>query len=159
MGLRGPQPKPTRIRLIEGNPSGRPINKNEPQPRQITELHPPDDMSEDGKRVWRALSQELITIGLLTAVDINAFARYIDYLLEYRMAVNALKDGKYIIALKNPDGSLKYMQQHPMLSIKHKASAELARLENVFGMNPSARVRMMAVANGAGAPPDDPYEP
>ena len=34
MGRRGPPPKPTHIRLLEGNPSKRPINRREPQPEK-----------------------------------------------------------------------------------------------------------------------------
>ncbi len=33
MGQRGPAPKPTALRILEGNPGKRPLNASEPRPR------------------------------------------------------------------------------------------------------------------------------
>ena len=40
--MRGPPPKPTYLRILEGNPSKRPLNRNEPQPPPVETLDPPD---------------------------------------------------------------------------------------------------------------------
>jgi len=39
--MRGPPPKPTYLRILEGNPSKRPLNRNEPQPPPVETLDPP----------------------------------------------------------------------------------------------------------------------
>ena len=51
MGRRGPPPKPTRIRLLQGNPSKRPINKREPKPPDGSPRCPAW-LSPEAKRTW-----------------------------------------------------------------------------------------------------------
>ncbi|HZK10243.1 MAG TPA: phage terminase small subunit P27 family, partial [Clostridia bacterium] len=34
MATRGRKPKPTALKVLEGNPGKRPLNKNEPQPER-----------------------------------------------------------------------------------------------------------------------------
>lgn len=161
MGFRGPAPKPSVVRELEGNPSGRPLNAYEPRPNLISSIEPPEHLSQEGKNVWKALSQELIRIGLLSTIDIEAFSRYINYLLEYRDCQKAI-DGKYIITYKNPDGSPKYFQQNPYISLRNAAASNMLKLEREFGMTPAARVRMIALVNGneggnGGGSNSDPY--
>lgn len=154
MGRRGPAPKPTALRLLEGNPSGRPVNQNEPKPQQVTSFEPPQDLPEEGKAVWKALSQELARIGLLTVVDLEAFYRYVKYLLEYREADKKIA-GMLVMPIRNPNGSIKYLMQNPYLSIRNQAADRLARLEQQFGMTPSARARMIGLVSGTYNPKDD----
>lgn len=35
MAITGPKPKPTAIKILEGNPGKRPLNLNEPKPQRI----------------------------------------------------------------------------------------------------------------------------
>ena len=91
MGLRGPPPKPTALKLLEGNPGRRRLSTSEPQPRRLTQIEPPENLEEEGKLVFRALSQELINCGLLTAIDAEPLLRYVKLLLEYKHADAEIK--------------------------------------------------------------------
>lgn len=158
MGTRGPPPKPTALRLLEGNPGKVALNRNEPQPRKLTTVEPPADLPEEGKAVFKALSRELIACGLMTAVDVEPFYRYVKLLLEYRHADREIA-GKFFIPMKDSNGRLAYFLPNPWLSVRDKASDRLLRLEKEFGMTPSARVRMVAVMmNPATAENPDPYD-
>ena len=158
MGLRGPPPKPTALRLLEGNPARRPLNQNEPQPRKLSQVEPPADLSDEGKAVFRALSKELICCGLMTAVDVEPFYRYVKLLLEYRHADREV-GGKYVIPFKDKEGRLAYFLPNPWLSIRDKAMDRLLRLEKEFGMTPSSRVRMIAImTNPDSHEVTDPYD-
>lgn len=75
MGKRGPSPKPTPIRVLEGNPSRRPINENEPKPTDGTPPMPPH-LDRRARVVWRQIAPELSRLGLLTVVDGEALASY-----------------------------------------------------------------------------------
>lgn len=75
MAGRGRPPKPTAVKELEGNPGKRPLNKNEPKPKQIAPKCP-SWLEPDAKKEWRRLSKELETMGLLTQVDMAAFAGY-----------------------------------------------------------------------------------
>ena len=154
MGKRGFPPKPTAIRLLEGNAGKVKINPDEPKPRILPEYDPPEDLPEQGKIIWKALSTELIRIGLLSVVDLEAFYRYIKYMLEYR-EMDVKIDDKYVINIKNADGSVKYVMQNPYLTIRNRAATEMSRLEQQFGMTPSARARMIGLITGAQKPKED----
>ena len=73
MAGRGRPPKPTAIKELEGNPGKRPLNKNEPKPKAKAPKCPPW-LESDAKKEWRRLSKELEAMGLLTQVDMAAFA-------------------------------------------------------------------------------------
>lgn len=157
MRKRGPAPKPTAVRLLEGNPGRLKINENEPKPRSYETYEPPSDLSEDGVIIWKHLSKELGRMGLLTIIDLEPFHRYVKLLCEYR-EVDRLIQGKYMLPVRREDGSIKFMMQNPMLSIRNKMVAELNRAEQQFGMTPSARARMIGLIkgdNGAGKSEED----
>ena len=52
MGRRGPPPKPGIIKLIEGNPGKRKINRREPQPANDAPRCPAW-LTPEAKTVWR----------------------------------------------------------------------------------------------------------
>ena len=168
MGFRGPPKKPTALRMLEGNPSGRPINPSEPKPKLIEKIEPPKDLPEEGKLIWKSLSEEMIRIGLLSEIDLHAFHRYIKYLLEYYEA-DRLVAGKLIISMgqkflgKDENGKPimsphTYVTSNPYLTVRNQAANHLNRLEQQLGLTPAARARMIGLISGKGGPDDeDPY--
>ena len=158
MGLRGPPPKPTALKVLEGNPGRRALNPFEPKPRKMTALEPPEELPEEGKKVFRALSSELIACGILTVADAEPFLRYIKLLLEYRHADLQIK-GKFVIPMQNKNGQLSYFLPNPLVGVRDRAMDRLLKLEREFGMTPSSRVRMVAILNSE-APEKvfDPYD-
>ena len=50
MGRRGPAPKPTAIKILEGNPGKQKLNHNEPKPPTIIAIpKPPSRLLKDAK--------------------------------------------------------------------------------------------------------------
>lgn len=161
MGKRGPAPKPTALRLLEGNPSGRPINTKEPQPNTLRNVEAPAHLSERAKSLWNTLVPELVQIGVLTQIDVFAFTRYIEYLDEYMQAQDRLRDMKnaFLLPMKNKRGDT-YLAINPLLYVKNHASNQLLKLEQQFGLTPASRSRIIAIAQGIGGFGDeeDPYD-
>lgn len=148
MGRRGPAPKPTRLRLIEGNPSKRPLNRNEPKPRPVP---PPCPrwLNQEAKREWRRIVPELDVLGLLTVVDRAALAGYCQAYARWRQAEEAIE--KYGMIGKTESG---YVQQLPHVSIAQKSLQILKGFAQEFGLTPSSRSRMSV----AEPEPDDEME-
>ena len=144
MGLRGPPPKPTALRILEGNPGKLPLNRHEPQPSKLVEVEPPADFPEEGKAVFVALSKELIRCGLMTAVDVEAFSRYVKLLLEYRLAESQI-DGQLVFPVRNKDGEFSPLIPNAWTRVRDRAHDRLLKLEREFGMTPGSRVRMIAL--------------
>src|SRR6516164_1996898 len=74
--MRGPPLKPTYLRILEGNPSKRPLNRNEPQPPPVETLDPPDYLGGHAATEWCRIVPGLSAIRLLTIADIPALAAY-----------------------------------------------------------------------------------
>ena len=81
----GRPPTPTPLRLLRGNPQHRPINDQEPKPTPIAPRCP-SWLSPVAKRHWRALAPELERIGVLTTIDVGAFAGLCESWAQFREA-------------------------------------------------------------------------
>jgi P27 family predicted phage terminase small subunit len=158
MGLRGPPPKPTALRVLEGNPSGRPFNENEPKPNLLKTLEAPDELSDRGKAAWFRLIPELVRIGIMTEVDREAMIRYFDFLEEYKTARDFIRANGRVYPIKDNKGKVKYIAQFPHVSIMRNASAHMLKLEQNFGLTPAARSRMIAVMEGRDGEESDPFD-
>lgn len=138
MGLRGPRPKPTVIRLLEGNPSCRPINKREPHPPGGAPRCPAW-LDQVGRSEWRRIMPVLDRMGLLTVVDRTALAFYCDAYSQFLAARKTLKaEG---MSYKTESG---YIVQRPEVSIYHRLHQIVRNWTHEFGLTPSARGRMTA---------------
>jgi phage terminase small subunit len=73
MGVRGTVPTPTKIRILNGNPSRRPLPANEPQFAPGVPNRPAG-MSAGARRIWNDLVGEMANSGVLRLVDAGALA-------------------------------------------------------------------------------------
>ena len=75
MAVRGRKPKPTALKVLEGNPGHRPLNKKEPMLKGRLPRCP-DWLEDDAKKEWKRLGKVLAEMGMLTNLDMMAFAGY-----------------------------------------------------------------------------------
>jgi phage terminase small subunit len=61
--VRGRKPKPTRLKLIEGNPGKRATNQHEPRPEPKVPTCPAH-LCPAAKAEWKRLAQELFVLGI-----------------------------------------------------------------------------------------------
>ena len=71
--MRGRRPKPTRLKVLTGNPGKRPLNTEEPMP-EIAIPECPIELGPVAKREWDRLVGELASLRLLTNLDRAALA-------------------------------------------------------------------------------------
>jgi phage terminase small subunit len=88
VGLRGPAPQPTKIRILNGNPGRHPLPKNEPQYGACVPDRPAG-MSPAGKKVWVGLVEEMAAVQVLRRVDALALAQ----LCEDQALLNEANEG------------------------------------------------------------------
>lgn len=73
--MRGGRPKPTRLKLLTGNPGKRPFNMNEPKlDAEITEC--PSALGPIAQKEWQRLSVDLNKLRILSQLDRAALAAY-----------------------------------------------------------------------------------
>ena len=75
MATRGRKPKPTALKVLEGNPGKRPLNDREPVPPKGT-LKCPAWLLPEAKKEWKRLAPALEAMGVLTMADLTAFEGY-----------------------------------------------------------------------------------
>jgi len=150
MGRRGPPPKPTAIRKLQGNPGHRPLNDREPEPRPDTPRCP-SWLTDEAKVVWRRMVPELRVMGVLTAADGDALAAYCQTFARWKAAEEFLAKHGEVYPLKDDQGRIRCMQQFPQVSISRNLLHLLRNYQREFGLTPSARSRI-AVGGGAAEP-------
>ncbi len=153
MGRRGPPPKPTRLKVISGNPGKRPLNKREPQPRKETPRCP-NWLTPEAKRVWRDIVPKLKRMGVLTEVDGGALAGYSQTCARWRNAEEFIAKHGEVYPLRDSEGRVRYMQQLPQVSIARNLLQLVRGYQQEFGLTPSARSRIQV----AGAPDEDTFD-
>ena len=73
----GRKPKPTALRLLEGNREHRPIPDDNPEPSQNGKFpHAPKNLDEAARKEWEGLGLQLWEASVLTSWDLSMFARY-----------------------------------------------------------------------------------
>jgi P27 family predicted phage terminase small subunit len=73
--MAGRKPKPTALKKLEGNPGKRKLNTKEPMPgKGMPDC--PKWLLPEAKKEWERLCVKLSEIGVLTEIDMAAFAAY-----------------------------------------------------------------------------------
>ncbi|MBX3322435.1 MAG: phage terminase small subunit P27 family [Phycisphaeraceae bacterium] len=140
MGTRGPRPTPTPILELRGSKRAR-LNRDEPQPEAgIPE--PPTWLEDEALQVWHQLLPQLDEMGVLTRIDGLALARYCTLWTHWVRATMFVNRHGTTYPLKDGNGRVKCFAQFPEVAIMHKLSLTLTRLEQEFGLTPSARARI-----------------
>ena len=131
----GRKPKPTHLKLLQGNPGKRPINSAEPKPP--AELpSAPAHLSDAAKTEWTHMGQQLLTLGLLTSIDRAAFAAYCVVWGRWAEAEEALKKTGPVV--RSPSG---YPMLSPFYTIANQSLSQMRSYLVEFGMTPSSRSR------------------
>ena len=134
--MRGRRPKPTRLKVLTGNPGKRPLNDAEPRP-QVTIPDCPEELGETARREWNRLVGELATLNLLTNFDRAALAAYCGAYALWAQATEAVQ--KYGVMIKSPSG---YPVQSPYVSVANRQAEIMMRIASEFGFTPASRSRI-----------------
>lgn len=134
--MRGRRPKPTELKLIEGNPGKRRLKANEPKPARAMPTCPAH-LSPTAKAEWKRLGRQLHTLGLLSELDRAALAAYCQAYGRWAEAEKKLKETPLL--LKTPAG---YVQPSPWLSVANKQLELMLRFMGELGLSPASRSRV-----------------
>ena len=131
-------PKPTALRIIQGNPGKRPLPENEPQPTvKDKPPTPPRHLPAAAKKHWRAIAKHLHQAGVLTVMDEDALATYCNAYAQWVDANQQIQTEGMIIK-----SELGIQSLSPYLKISNEAFKQMAIMLREFGMTPSSRTRV-----------------
>lgn len=138
--------KPTRLKVLQGNPGKRRLPKREPEPAALEDLAAPAWLKGHALEEWKRVTPELQRLGLLTIVDVAALAGYCQAFARWRQAKDAVDEEK----------SVDVAIARGLVKMEKEALAQMKALAGEFGFTPASRSRVA----GAGKPPEekDPFE-
>ena len=142
---RGRRPKPTRLKLISGNPGKRPLNLKEPKPKAgIPDC--PIWLEYEAKKIWAKLVPKLERLGILTEIDEGPLAAYCE---SYSLLIEAKKQLKKMTLSIVDKGKLKLNPKFVfLLRVARDAKRDMVRIAIEFGFTPSSRTRINAEPPG-----------
>ena len=144
MARRGPPPQPSRLRLLKGNPSKRPINTREPHLR-CKAPSCPRWLGPEAKKVWRRTVSLLRAARILTQVDADALTAYCQTYARWQKLESFLDQHGEVYPIRDERGNIRYMQQLPQVNISRNLLQCLRSYQQEFGMTPSARTRVHVI--------------
>jgi len=152
----GRKPVPTNLRILRGNPTGKPINQNEPKPKIPSSCPKPPLILKGNKQArkeWNRVAPQLYELGLLSELEVPMLANYCQLwsrLMEVNDRINELQNNPIKdeesgivhadhLIVTSPKG---YAQQNALIGIYNTTAKEMRAIMIEFGMSPSARSRM-----------------
>ena len=123
--MAGRKPKPTAVKKLEGNPGKRKLNTKEPVPAKgIPDC--PEWLLPEAKKEWERLADLMNQMGVLTEVDMAAFAAYCQSYARWKEAQEHI----------DSEGST-FETDKGYQQLMLQAASE-------FGLTPSSRSRIVA---------------
>ena len=136
--MAGRKPKPTAVKKLEGNPGKRKLNTKEPVPAKgIPDC--PEWLLPEAKKEWERLADLMNQMGVLTEVDMAAFAAYCQSYARWKEAQEHIdSEGSTFETDKG------YQQQTPWVGIANTNQKLMLQAASEFGLTPSSRSRIVA---------------
>ena len=138
MARAGRKPKPTALKVLEGNPGGRKLNKKEPKVSGGLPVCPAWLLPE-AKNEWKRLAKKLYQMGILTVSDRTTFAAYCQSYARWREANEHLEEEGSVVFTKNG-----FEQPSAWVAIANTNQKLMMQAAAEFGLTPSVRSRLAA---------------
>lgn len=138
MGKRGPKPKPSALKLVQGTFRPDRAAAREPKPpRPARAPAPPSFLGKLAKQEWRRVAPVLHKLTLLGKGDIGKLAAYCQAYARWREAERIIDEqGMTFMTDKG------YVVQRPEISISKSQATLMRQLGSDFGLDPSSRTRI-----------------
>ena len=148
----GHPPKPTHLKLLEGDLGRQPVHVRTPKPRRGVPRCP-GHLSACAKCLWRALGRELDRMGVITMADGVALEMLCDAYAQYRDARDVVAiDGLTYKSTTKRGGVI--VRARPEVAIAADAWRRTSSMLTAFGLSPASRAKL-GVAGADGVDPMD----
>lgn len=141
MGRRGPAPKPSHLRILEGTDrrghAGRRLDRSREPVAPDGELEPPYKLSAEVQQVWDQTVADLEAMGIGSPADCSVLVAYCEAVVVHRIASRLLAETSILVL-----GSRGTLIINKALLVQREAAYQVLRLAQEFGLTPAARMRV-----------------
>ena len=96
-------------------------------------------MTGVAREKWDNVVPKLIGMGVMTNADVDTIARYCTMHEQFVKYLDQCRRGLDVLVIRDESGKVKYMQSTPAATMLSKLAASMLRIEQEFGLTPSAR--------------------
>lgn len=138
----GPPPKPTQLKILEGNPGKRPLNMDEPHLEPCLLKPPKELVDQNARKEWRRVSKILFDAGILTSADYAMLYGYCYWWGEFLRLDKIIRDnGLDVIYEDQPDGR-QVIKSSPYSVERRKSFDNAIKCARHLGLSPAERSRL-----------------
>lgn len=144
----GRKPKPTLLKVVQGNAGKRKINKDEPEGEALQEVPtPPAWMHKYGKEIWIARAPWLVSSRILTSSDVHNLEAFCSAYARWRLAEEDISKNGVVVPGVNSD------IKNPACTAANEALKQMSTYGAALGLDPSSRATLaIPGARDAGNP-------
>lgn len=134
----GRPPKPTALKVVQGNPGKRALPKNEPAPEALRDVpEPPYWMAETAAEVWHRVAPWLTETKILAATDLHNLEAFCVAYQRWREAQDDI-DKNGLVVTGAQGGPMK----NPACTVANESLRQVATFGAALGLDPSSRARL-----------------
>lgn len=143
--------KPTALKMLQGNPGKRKLNKEGPAPEPLTEVPAvPGWLGEWGAEAWEMAAPWLTKTGIMTRTDTHNLAAFCAAYQRWRDAESEVTTRGVTVTDKK--GVLK---KNPACTVINESLRQMATFGSALGLDPASRARL---TGGSGKEkPENPF--
>jgi len=134
---RGRPPKPTALKLIQGNAGKRRLNKNEPAPEAMTEVpSAPIWLGDRAAAIWDQVAPWLVESRILTDTDLHNLEIFCTAYQRWREAQDDItKNGIVVMGARQEI-------KNPACTVANECVRQINTFGAALGLDPAARARL-----------------
>lgn len=137
-GRSGRRPKPTAQKALAGNPGKRALNKSEPDFSLVTNIDPPDWLSENARRVWLMIVPQLCSAHVLALTDLHNVEAFCTAYGNWRLAQDSVQE--FGVVVTSAQGS---PIKNPALTAANEAMRQMVTFGSMLGLDPASRTKII----------------
>lgn len=135
---RGRKPKPTAQKKLAGNPGKRALNHAEPEFSKITDVDPPEWLSERAAVMWKMILPELLRENVVALTDLHNVEAFCTAYDNWRMAQESINKNGIVVA-----GATGGPVKNPALTAANETMRQMVTFGSLLGLDPSSRTRLI----------------
>jgi P27 family predicted phage terminase small subunit len=146
MGSRGPSPKPSAMKRLEGNPGKRKLNDREPRP-PLGAPPRPTWIKGEALKEWKRVVPILEAVQVLTVADLATLTVYCQAWAELVECTKVIsKEGRIVTEPVCAGGEVvgSRKRKHPICSLQRDAFARMKVAAGELGLSPASRTRIQS---------------